>query len=317
MMLYDGTDRVYVTGLKNSGRKTLISSIIHEFAFNAVWSDGNQWELSAMGKDAEMLEDAELIEKKMTSLEKIKVFDLEKVASDSNYKVPDFADLGLWINNEICGRIHFSNITGKQDGGKILTQYMFSVILVVIDCNMIVNNDSEYIDTIYEKMTKALNLCQDKPRVVFALTKADILTDEMKKNNFAEFYALFEKNCGKLVSHCMKNALIYRKRAVSALNESTSEIFGSDGNLLEEPNFKPWETDNLLVDIVSLATPLTRMKLCDIIERCNDVIRRRRSVFNSESIRAKIILRTARKHLCTTVKNIYPLDNAMKYLEKI
>ena len=76
MMLYDGTDRVYVTGLKNSGRKTLISSIIHEFAFNAVWSDGNQWELSAMGKDAEMLEDAELIEKKMTSLEKIKVFDL-------------------------------------------------------------------------------------------------------------------------------------------------------------------------------------------------------------------------------------------------
>ena len=317
MMLYDGTNRVYIIGEKNSGRKTLISSIIHEFAFNAVWSDGNQWELSAMGRNAEMLEDAELIEKKMTSLEKIKVFDLEKTASDSECKVPDFADLGLWINNELCGRIHFSNITGKQNGGKILTQYMFSVILVVVDCNAIINNNSEYINIMYEKMTKALDICQVKPRVVFALTKADILSEEMKKNDFAEFYALFEKNCGKLVSHCLKNAVIYRKRAVSALNKSTSEIFGEDGKMLTEPNFQPWETDSLLVDIVSLAIPLTRMKLGDIIDKCNDIIRRRRGVFNHESIRSQIILRTARKHLCTTIKNMYPLDNAMKYIEKI
>ena len=313
-MLYDGTNRVYVAGEKNSGRKTLISSIMHQFAFNAVWSDGNQWELSPMGKNAEMLEGAQLLEKKMTALDRIRVFDIEKITADSGCKVPDFADLGLFINNEVCGRIYFTNITGKQEDMKILSEYMFSIILIVADCNEILRNNTEYIGRLSAKLEKAVNACGEKPRVVFALTKADMIPEDMKNNDFAQLYQLFEKNAQELVSYCMKNAIIHEKRAVCALNKSTHEIFAKDGSLLSEPNFQPWEVDRLLVDIISLSVPLTRMRLGNIIDRCNDIRMRRRGVFSLESIRAQLVLRMARKNLCTTIRNICPLDNAMKYI---
>ncbi|MBR1592038.1 MAG: hypothetical protein IJ666_03390 [Ruminococcus sp.] len=315
-MIYDGTNRIYIIGEQNSGRKALVCSIIHKFMYSPVFIDGNRWELSAMDKGEEILGDTELLQNKMASFDRIKIFDLENILSDEKKHIPDFVELGLIINDEICGRIHFTNITEEQKDYIQLKSYAFSVILVVVECSAVINNDRAYMERVCEKLKKAFDTSNEKPRVVFALTKADILSDEMRSRDFEEFYRLFEKNAEPLVQYCLKNAIVFEKRAVSAFSQNKSDIFDENGEILKEPNFSPWEVDRLLLDTVTLALPLMRMRLENIIDNCNDTIRRRRGVFNRENIRAQLDVRIARKNLCSAIKNMYPLANAAKYMEK-
>ena len=314
-MIFDGTNLICVIGEKNSGRRSLICSIINKFAFNPVFMDGNKWTLSPMKKSMEMLDDAELIQNSLASFDAIKIFDIENIVSDEREIIPDFADLALLINDELCGRIHFSNIRGNTKNYENLKKYAYSILLVVIECRAVLDNDSEYFDRLLFQLAKAVDVSPVKPRIVFALTKADILSEEMRSRDFEKFYELFEQNAKPLLSYCLKNALMFERKAVSAFNQDKSKIFGSNGEFLKEPCFEPWEVERLLFDMVYLAVPVIRERLKNVIYECNDTIRRRRGIFNRENIRAQLDLRLARQNLCIAIKNIYPLDNAAKYIE--
>lgn len=312
-MIYDGVNRIYVTGEYNSGRKTLISSIIHKFVSDVGWSDGNKWEMSAIVKNTETLRGGELIHASIDSYEKIKKFAIEKVAEDSLYKIPDSVELSLKINNELCGKVRFVNISDKADNIQIFSKYFFPVILVVIDSVRIKDKDENYILRTYENLEKLMNNSKVNPGVVFALTKADLLPEQFKKNDFLELYSLFDKS--ELVSYCIKNTIIYKTRAVSALNEHTEKVFDKNGNFLDNPDFEPWETDKLFFDIISLSVPLLHNQVKNIINNCNDIIRRRKGIFNDGNVRAYLELINARKKLCNITVNMYTLDNAIKYIK--
>ena len=305
---------IFVTGIEGSGRKCLVSAVMHKMAVNTAVADGNRWELSAMEKDTETLEDGALIFEHLRSYKTIEKFSLEKTALDPMFELPRSAELELKINGENCGRIRLINTDSNST--EIKEKDDVSAVLFAVDCGKILENDREYISESLE-LLKSISNAENRRRTAFALTKADILDDEMRKNNFRKFYELFEKNGEPVVSYCIHNAIVFTYRAVSAFCEHREKVFGSDGKFLESPDFSPWNTENLLADVLSLSVSVIREKLIEDINYCNDVVMRRKSIFNSGNRRAEIELYNARKLLCRSVKDLYPFDNAVKYIKKI
>ncbi|MDE6035472.1 MAG: hypothetical protein K2G36_06140, partial [Ruminococcus sp.] len=266
----DGVNRIYVVGDEYSGRKTLIASLIYRLMVNAVSLDNVIWSLSGIEHNAEMTEKSYVIGENMIFSHKItENFDLKKIFASILHEVPDSINLEMKINNEYCGMVEFMNITGKSNINELwLTE--ISVILVTVDSEKLVENDRSHIENTLKKLSETMDFLTEKPRIMFAVTKADTLNERLKKDDFREFYRLFDENADLLVSYCMKNAMIYGKRAVSSANEFTEKVFDNYGMLLDEPDFDPWEVDKLFRDIICLSVPLMHDRLKNIIKQCNN-----------------------------------------------
>lgn len=304
-MIYDGVHRIHIVGEENSGRKCLVSAFLYKFLSENVTFGGNLWELSAVGEDSEMLEGSELLEENMKSYDVMDVFSMEKIFAGETDEVSDSLDLQLKIAGDFCGRLEFVNILGKNTYKSLAREECkaISAVLVLIDTEKFVNNKNVGTDFIRDELAELSDIYSDGFVTVFALTKIDVVPENDRENL-----------CEKLKSDISEIVSDFGVVEVSSANKVTGEVFGEDGELLENPNFKPYGVEELLRRVIRKSTPPDIVKMQKIIDGCHDKIRRRKGVFNSEIPRAGMELEEARKCLCTAVRDIHPLKNTEKYI---
>ncbi len=304
-MFYDGVNRIFFISIPGSGRRSFAVSALHELN-NALYH-GNTWQLLRIpDKDDEYPDDNGQIAANMRSAEYIDKFRQEDALRGNVPALPDRINLMLRINNNWCGRAELANISGGSE--KFATIFRSPAIVVLLDAERTVLNDQFYISRNRVLMEKLLKKADAHSKLHFVLTKADLVNDLMKANNFRGLIGAFNTNCLSLRELCSKAGLAYQVHCTSSANIDSSQVFDPDGSVSANPNIKPYNIADTICSILQDSARIMQKELRNDIKIYNKRIAIRRSIFNSGKMRTDIELDYARKQLCRAIRAVYPSD---------
>lgn len=314
-MKYDGVSKVVFLGEPCSGVKSFVSSFISTFA-QSVFVDKKQLFISKVGRGAPLMDSTERITAQAeTAYYANNIMSLDNVLSHNTQNFDDCFEFQVIIDSELCGRISFLNLLGQTDYYRsIVSDYGMSMAVIMLDGKKLTDSDSDIdMSGVFDKLKK---LAECRPHgylfsVLFAVSKADLFGVENTQSQ--DFFEHRCSCCKDMIVYCLQENIPYRFAAFSAASRITSKVFDPAGEVVDNPDYEPWNIDTVGLYIISNALPMLRSHYIRECAAHLDAIKENRGVYNSDSFRSFVETQYSREKLAELIKCRYQLDRYIDY----
>lgn len=314
-MILDGAARVLICGGKNTGKKTFASAFLNVFTQYVFFGRSSDLYICLADRNMPRLNDEDKIDVHAQSAEFVtKSMSLDQAFKGQIEKFRSEIEFQLIIDNEFCGRIKLLNILGDLSGlHKEITEHGITTVVVIADGEYLERSDYSSTKDLLEQI-REIQPGNYPFSVLVAVSKVDLIgVENTQKVSF------FEKCTGfsRIAAFCSENGIPCRFTSFSAAGSNTSMVFDDGGNLVSNPDYRPWNVETVGLSIISSALPILKTQYTREQEKYISSIKKNRGIFNSDSFRSEMELQFSRAGLASAVQGLYQLDKFSRYSRQI
>ncbi|MBQ8790545.1 MAG: hypothetical protein IJZ51_04470 [Ruminiclostridium sp.] len=312
-MVLDGISRVFLIAPDGRGKKTLISAIVHKCVNSIVKVNNELFRILPIEKEYETAEGSELIKQSLKSYHVLEDFKIDD-AFRKTLSGEDVFSVDMRVGDSLCGRLEFYNIRNNltDDLNESDTYGNFAASLIILDAEKIINDDNDDESYILNELEGVKKRYGRDVFVQIAISRTDIyFLSEADRDTSAlksKAVTLYKRLMDYIEGNCMKCSIC----PYSAANVEYNMVFDSNGNLLDNPDYNPWNIDALLQSIVLGSALVLDRRIRFSLERCRNTLRTRIGKFNKGNVRAYVDVVQARDDIGRLTVEHYPILNARR-----
>lgn len=290
------------------GKRSFIAALINQFVYlGGVTVRGESISLVNIDRQHKHADRTSYM---LSAREALNGMHLSNTFSGNYENFIDQLEFEVCTRDREAGFVRFCNISGGfKHSCKLLGDDSVQTVIVFISAEDILNGNGEI--RCKQLMQQLQTLSKRQPEnipmnILFTISKADLIGVDKTQS-----YSFFSENCrfcSDMIKYCTANNYRYFFAAFSVVGSHPENVFSSDGGVLPNPEFEPWNISAIGLYCIDSALTSYRNQLYMQYNDSLKLIKRNRGIFHKGSVKAAMTVDYNRELLSSVLLNIYDVD---------